>query len=99
MPSTVVRMKPLGLLGPGANIRATTPAMNPIRMIQRKCTGYLLALLPTREAAKVYRLRECLPILLRSLDAIPAEIDSPRSERLMRVTIVSQALVSRSGYW
>src|SRR6266487_6025471 len=49
--------------------------------------------------AKAYRLRECLPILARSLDAIPAPSGSSRKERLIRVTTASQALASRSGYW
>jgi hypothetical protein len=35
MPSTVVKMKPLGLFGPGAKMRAMMPAMKPITMIQR----------------------------------------------------------------
>ena len=34
MPSTVVRMKPLGLLGPGESSRAIMPAMKPTTMIQ-----------------------------------------------------------------
>src|SRR5262245_29475153 len=41
MPSTVVRMKPVGLLGPGASRRAITPAMKPTMMIQRMLTGCL----------------------------------------------------------
>ena len=34
MPSTVVRMKPLGSFGPGESMRAISPATKPIRMIQ-----------------------------------------------------------------
>src|SRR5947209_8330625 len=34
MPSTVVRMNPLGLLGPGESMRARIPATKPITMIQ-----------------------------------------------------------------
>src|ERR1700742_1430730 len=34
MPSTVVRMKPVGLLGPGESIRARMPATKPTMMIQ-----------------------------------------------------------------
>ena len=34
MPSSVVRMKPLGSFGPGERKRAMMPAMNPITMIQ-----------------------------------------------------------------
>ncbi len=33
MPSTVVRMKPLGLLGPGESSRAMMPAIKPTMMI------------------------------------------------------------------
>src|SRR5215470_18265250 len=36
IPSTVVRMKPLGLFGPGESSRAMIPATNPITMIQMK---------------------------------------------------------------
>jgi hypothetical protein len=35
MPRIVVRMKPCGLLGPGARKRATIPATKPITIIQR----------------------------------------------------------------
>src|SRR6476469_5942723 len=35
MPSTVVRMKPLGLFGPGESRRAIIPAIKPTMMIQR----------------------------------------------------------------
>jgi hypothetical protein len=34
MPSTVVRMKPVGLFGPADSRRAITPARNPMMMIQ-----------------------------------------------------------------
>ncbi len=34
MPSIVVRMKPLGLFGPGDSMRAMMPAMKPTTMIQ-----------------------------------------------------------------
>jgi hypothetical protein len=34
MPITVVRMKPLGLLGPGESNRAMMPATKPTMMIQ-----------------------------------------------------------------
>src|ERR1043165_4546260 len=34
MPSTVVRMKPAGLFGPGESIRAMMPATKPTTMIQ-----------------------------------------------------------------
>ena len=34
MPSTVVKMKPLGLLGPGESSRAMMPATKPTMMIQ-----------------------------------------------------------------
>src|SRR5215475_282827 len=44
IPSTVVRMKPLGLFGPGESMRAMMPAMKPTTMIQMKPdTGTSLA--------------------------------------------------------
>ena len=40
-------------VGPGAKIRAMMPAMNPIRMIQRMCTGYLRSAAETGRRTKV----------------------------------------------
>src|SRR5205085_4948833 len=46
MPRSVVRIKPAGLFGPGANKRAMMPATKPMMITQRMC----MAKLPTNKS-------------------------------------------------
>src|ERR1700761_4531038 len=52
MPSRVVRMKPLGLFGPGDRKRAMMPAMKPTMMIQIKPPKLMVVVLSPQMKTK-----------------------------------------------
>src|SRR6185437_7002224 len=82
MPSTVVRMKPDGLLGPGERTRARMPATKPTMMMEMMppmiavlsfqrddfCPGFYLSMISARMPCDC-QLREECRMVFRSCDA------------------------------
>jgi hypothetical protein len=73
MPSTVVRMKPEGLFGPGETKRAMMPAIKPITMTHRKpmVTLFILTSSPRVRGGCGTNARETLPRASTNLLALP----------------------------
>src|SRR3954464_1192969 len=88
MPSTVVRMNPLGLFGPGESMRAMIPAIKPTMMIQRMP---LMSVVPY-ELLKGGTARRCRRRAFASNPACQFVLVRARSGRRQRVDDVGQIL-------